>query len=202
MTWAFLVALLVLLLNPRALQAGQGRTVSGTIVTSQNEAVTGVSVIVRSLTGEQVTTSDLDGKFHVVAPEELLTLRIEGRYVRPQERVLAPGDPTEDLLLAVQFVIPPVHESLTIVAAPLEPGVDRRNPAVYQKTLFSRDDQIFHALDAGINTGQHEGGGKSLEIRRFGFNLDHGGVSGGLKVLLDNVQQNQPTQGHGQGYLG
>src|SRR6516225_10130463 len=43
---------------------------------------------------------------------------------------------------------------------------------------------------------------KSLEIRRFGFNLDHGGVNGGLKVLLDDVQQNQGTQGHGQGYLG
>ena len=30
-------------------------------------------------------------------------------------------------------------------------------------------------------------------------NLDHGGVNGGLRVLLDNVQQNQGTQGHGQG---
>ncbi|MEZ5346421.1 MAG: hypothetical protein R2681_12805 [Pyrinomonadaceae bacterium] len=49
---------------------------------------------------------------------------------------------------------------------------------------------------------QHEGGGKSLEIRRFGFNTDHGGVNGGLKILVDNVQQNQSTQGHGQGYLG
>lgn len=57
-------------------------------------------------------------------------------------------------------------------------------------------------LDAGINAGQHEGGGKSLEIRRFGFNLDHGGVNGGLKVLVDGVGQNQTTQGHGQGYLG
>jgi hypothetical protein len=27
-------------------------------------------------------------------------------------------------------------------------------------------------------------------------------VNGGLKVLVDNVQQNQGTQGHGQGYLG
>ena len=61
---------------------------------------------------------------------------------------------------------------------------------------------MFHVLDGGINAGQHEGGGKSVEIRRYGFNLDHGGVNGGLKVLLDNVQQNQGTQGHGQGYLG
>src|SRR5262249_56227584 len=34
------------------------------------------------------------------------------------------------------------------------------------------------------------------------FNLDHGGVNGGLKVLVNDVQQNQATQGHGQGYLG
>jgi outer membrane receptor protein involved in Fe transport len=39
-------------------------------------------------------------------------------------------------------------------------------------------------------------------VRRFGFNLDHGGQNGGLKVLVDDVPQNQATQGHGQGYLG
>ena len=38
--------------------------------------------------------------------------------------------------------------------------------------------------------------------RRVQLNLDHGGVNGGLKVLVDNIQQNQGTQGHGQGYLG
>src|SRR6266540_244565 len=98
--------------------------------------------------------------------------------------------------------IPPLHTSIVITASPVEPAIDRRNAEIFQRTLFSRDDQIFHVLDAGINAGQHEGGGKSLEIRRFGFNLDHGGVNGGLKVLVDDVQQNQTTQGHGQGYLG
>jgi hypothetical protein len=72
----------------------------------------------------------------------------------------------------------------------------------FRSAIFSRDDQVFQQLDSGIDAGQHEGGGKSLEIRRFGFNLDHGGVNGGLKVLVDDVQQNQGTQGHGQGYLG
>ena len=100
------------------------------------------------------------------------------------------------------IVIPKVHTSVVITDTVLEPSVDRRNQAVFKDTLFSRDDQIFHQLAAGINAGQHEGGGKSIEIRRFGFNLDHGGVNGGLKVLVDNVQQNQSTQGHGQGYLG
>jgi len=99
-------------------------------------------------------------------------------------------------------VIPPVHTSIVITASPLEPTLDRRDSEIFTRTLFGRDDQLLHVLGAGINAGQHEGGGKSLEIRRFGFNLDHGGVNGGLKILVDNVQQNQTTQGHGQGYLG
>ena len=98
--------------------------------------------------------------------------------------------------------IPPVHSSITITASPVEPAFDRRNSEFFSQTLFSRDDQMFQALDAGIDAGQHEGGGKSLEIRRFGFNLDHGGVNGGLKVLVEDIPQNQTTQGHGQGYLG
>src|SRR3954471_18521416 len=98
--------------------------------------------------------------------------------------------------------LPTIHTSIVITASPLQVEVDRRNAEVFQRTLFTRDDQIFHVLDGGINAGQHEGGGKSVEIRRFGFNLDHGGVNGGLKVLVDDVQQNQTTQGHGQGYLG
>ena len=98
--------------------------------------------------------------------------------------------------------VEPQSQSLVITAKPLEPNLDFRNSEVFNRTLFSRDDQVFEQLNAGINAGQHEGGGKSLEIRRFGFNLDHGGVNGGLKVLLDDVQQNQGTQGHGQGYLG
>lgn len=101
-----------------------------------------------------------------------------------------------------EFKLPTVYTSVVITASPIEPSIDRRNAEVFQQTLFSRDDQVFHQLNAGINAGQHEGGGKSIEVRRFGFNLDHGGINGGLKVLVDNVQQNQTTQGHGQGYLG
>jgi hypothetical protein len=98
--------------------------------------------------------------------------------------------------------LPTVYASVTVSAKQEEATMTRLPSATFSKTLFSRDDQIFHVLDSGINAGQHEGGGKSLEIRRFGFNLDHGGVSGGLKVLVDNIGQNQSTQGHGQGYLG
>ena len=93
-------------------------------------------------------------------------------------------------------------QSIVITADTVEPTVDLRNSEVFNRTLFTRDDQMLQQMNAGISAGQHEGGGKSLEIRRFGFNLDHGGVNGGLKVMVDNVEQNQGTQGHGQGYLG
>ena len=113
--------------------------------------------------------------------------------------VVLPATGTLDL----QFeAIESRRDSLVITAKSLEPSIDLRNSEVFNRTLFTRDDQVFQQLDAGINAGQHEGGGKSLEIRRFGFNLDHGGVNGGLKVLVDDVQQNQGSQGHGQGYLG
>jgi outer membrane receptor protein involved in Fe transport len=79
-------------------------------------------------------------------------------------------------------LLEPLHESITITASPLGPRIDPRNAEVFRKTLFTRDDQVFHLLNAGINVGQHEGGGKSLEVRRFGFNLDHGGVNGGLRI--------------------
>jgi hypothetical protein len=119
-----------------------------------------------------------------------------------RSRRMHPRKASGNLVITISYRIPPAHENLIITANALDPSIDRRNDAVYSKTLFSRDDQIFDTLAAGINAGQHEGGGKSLEIRRFGFNLDHGGVNGGLKVLVNDVQQNQGTQGHGQGYLG
>jgi len=98
--------------------------------------------------------------------------------------------------------LPKVHTSITINASPVEPLIDHRNKEVFEQTLFSGDDQVFHQFNAGINAGQHEGGGKSIEIRRFGFNLDHGGVSGGMKILVDNVQQNPDDAGAWTGLPG
>lgn len=183
-------------------QTSASRVVSGVIVSDKNESVAGVSVITRFASGERKTVSDADGQFTLMVPSEPFTLRVEGKNVVPWEKNFDRTDSAESLQVKITFVVPPLHESLVIVATTLEPTIDRRNEAVYRDTLFSRDDQVFHTLDAGINAGQHEGGGKSLEVRRFGFNLDHGGVNGGLKVLVDNFQQNQSTQGHGQGYLG
>jgi outer membrane receptor protein involved in Fe transport len=195
----------VLLLVARAesqLRSPPGRSVSGIVITEQNEVVPGAHVLVQSSTGKKEATTDAGGKFGLVVPGEPLTISVVGKYLVFETKSLSLTDVSQGLRLQVRYTIPPVHESLVISASALNPTIDQHNDNVYKSTLFSRDDQIFDTLAAGINAGQHEGGGKSLEIRRFGFNLDHGGVNGGLKVLVDDVQQNQSTQGHGQGYLG
>ena len=178
------------------------RTLSGTILTQQNERMAGVSILVRSASGEQRAESDAQGNFRLDVPAETLSLRFFGKKLALVSKTLNADERSENLEIRVAYVVTPVNESVVIEASALDPTLDRRNETVYNNTLFSRDDQLFQTLNAGINAGQHEGGGKSLEIRRFGFNLDHGGVGGGLKVLVNNVGQNQATQGHGQGYLG
>jgi len=196
------LACLLLLSSLSWAQTTKSRMVSGRVLSDRNEPVAGVQVLVRSRdTEDRGLTSD-DGTFRVEGPNGAFTLSLSGKYLAFEPVVFGASDSVDDLILHIEFKIPAVHESLVISATALNPTIDQRNGTVYKNTLFSRDDQIFDTLAAGINAGQHEGGGKSLEIRRFGFNLDHGGVNGGLKVLVDDVQQNQGTQGHGQGYLG
>lgn len=185
---------------PRDTQAT--RILSGVVMTARYEVVVGASVIVSSASARQSTSSDAGGRFRLAVPREQAMLRIEGKNIVPVEMPLGADDTVANLEIKIEYSIPPIHESVVIEDSTLEPSADRRDNTIYRDSLFSRDDQVFHTLNAGVNAGQHEGGGKSLEIRRFGFNLDHGGVNGGLKVLVDDVQQNQGTQGHGQGYLG
>lgn len=180
-------------------------TVSGRLADPQNKTVAGAKISATDRAGVVVskTWTGEEGGYR-------LKISLPGDYVLTAEQVgfesvkrsvtVADGESrTEDFQLTA---IAAQSQQIQVSANVLEPGVDLRNAEVFNRTLFTRDDQVFQQLNAGINTGQHEGGGKSLEIRRFGFNLDHGGVNGGLKVLVDGVQQNQGTQGHGQGYLG
>ncbi len=198
---------LAILLLPLCLGSMRGqpvapRFVSGVIVDETGAAVPGIRVQASGSWGHEDTQSDSQGQFHLQVPAGQFTLKAAGQYLMSSPISVGANEPADALVIPVHYSIAPVHESLVITASALDPGIDRRNDVIYKDTLFSRDDQIFDTLAAGINAGQHEGGGKSLEIRRFGFNLDHGGVSGGLKVVVDDVQQNQSTQGHGQGYLG
>ncbi len=187
---------------PSRSQTTPPRAISGSVITDQNEPVAGATVVAEYISGSGQTFTDANGSFRLFVPSEAVTLNVVAKNLIFDAKRLNASEPAENLRLQVSYTIPPVHESMVISASALNPAIDQRNDNVYKSALFSRDDQIFDTLAAGINTGQHEGGGKSLEIRRFGFNLDHGGVNGGLKVLVDDVQQNQSTQGHGQGYLG
>jgi TonB dependent receptor/Carboxypeptidase regulatory-like domain/TonB-dependent Receptor Plug Domain len=186
----------------------QNLGVSGRVMDPQGKPVAGVPIhlFIQAGSGKDDVaqlSSDGQGQFQF---EGLIpgtyTLRAESPDFVAAKRdfTVATGQIT---VADLQFLqVAQQHQSVVISGKTLEPTVDLRNAEVFNRTLFTRDDQVLQQLNAGINAGQHEGGGKSLEIRRFGFNLDHGGVNGGLKVLVDDVGQNQGTQGHGQGYLG
>ncbi|MBS1793236.1 MAG: TonB-dependent receptor [Acidobacteria bacterium] len=179
-----------------------GRTFSGTVTTARFELVPGATLEIRTGKTKISVQTDAEGRFSVTLPDESFSVAVSGKNIEPQTRVFGAADVWENVRIRINFLVPPVSESVTIQGETLSPEIERRDDAVYKNNLFGRDDQLIFTLNAGINAGQHEGGGKSLEIRRFGFNLDHGGVNGGLKILVDDVQQNQSTQGHGQGYLG
>ena len=171
----------------------------GMVTDPQNQIVAGAKLHLDGIS----TTSDSDGQFHFtnIAPGTYKLLAEAPGFI-PLTRDIAVL-PNQLNQLDLRFLqLSSQKQSIVITAKTLEPTIDLRNSEVFNRTLFTRDDQVLQQLNAGINAGQHEGGGKSLEIRRFGFNLDHGGVNGGLKVMVDDVQQNQGTQGHGQGYLG
>ncbi len=180
------------------------RTFSGTVATQQFELIPNVSIEIQTSDGKISTTTDAEGAFSVKVPNEPLSVKFYGKNLSAVTRIFAATDTIIGLQIKTSYIIAPVNESVTIRANPLTPEIEQRNDEAFtrNKNFVARDDQIIQSLNAGISAGQHEGGGKSIEIRRFGFNLDHGGVNGGLKVLVDNFQQNQVTQGHGQGFLG
>lgn len=178
------------------------REFRGVIVSSQFELVPNLSFEVVTSQGTISVTTDREGSFSLEVPQGDLKAIIKGRNIETLEQTFGASDQINNVRLRINYLVASVDESVTITADTLSPEIELRNDAIYQNSLFARDDQTIFTLNAGINAGQHEGGGKSLEIRRFGFNTDHGGVNGGLKILIDNVQQNQGTQGHGQGYLG
>ncbi len=198
-----LIFLIGVLFNFAVFSQNPSRTFSGVVVNQQFELAPNVLIEVRTSDGKLQTVTDAEGAFSLEVPgDEPLSVKFYGKNVNAVTRIFAPADTLVNLQIKISYTVAAVNESVTIQADSLTPEIDRRNDTIYKNTLFGRDDQIIQGLNAGINAGQHEGGGKSLEIRRFGFNLDHGGVNGGVKILVDNVQQNQATQGHGQGYLG
>jgi hypothetical protein len=190
------------MVNPAGAQANAERLVNGVVLNERSEVVVSTAVTAQWASGNRTVITDGQGAFSIRVSAGPVILSVTGKYIARFQQTLAFDAPSQNLRLQVHYEIPKAQETLVITATVTDPAIDRRNDSVYKNTLFLRDDQLFETLDSGINAGQHEGGGKSLEFRRFGFNLDHGGANGGIKVLVDDIPQNQATQGHGQGYLG
>jgi hypothetical protein len=185
-----------------AVAAFAGSAVSGRVLDAQGNVIPGAAVHLDSAGYHLSAIADPEGRYVFTSiPNGDYRLQAEAPGLAAAARnITCGGEPLSiDLTLSQAAA---QHQSIVISAQTLEPAIDMRDSETFDRTLFTRDDQMLQQLNAGIDAGQHEGGGKSLEIRRFGFNLDHGGVNGGLKILVDDVQQNQSTQGHGQGYLG
>ena len=130
----------------------------------KGQVLPGMVVIASGVNGESRTTTNGTGQFTLETPNQDVSLRIEGPYIKPLVQSLTIASASENLRIQVEYRIPPIHQSFVITASALEPQVETYSDEVYKRLLFSRDDQLLETLNAGINAGQHEGGGKSLEI--------------------------------------
>ncbi len=68
------------------------RTVSGAVATDHNEVVPGATVIVQSSVGKIETLTDVNGRFRLLAPNQLLKIRVTGRHIVSQEKAVSASD--------------------------------------------------------------------------------------------------------------
>lgn len=168
-------------------------TVSGSVLDPQGKTVPGASVKATDGIGRvrAQTKANAEGLYSLVlaGPGPFAFVADSSGFdpVATDLKSLAGGNLNLDLNLGQ---LAKAGVVMTVTERVVEPTVDQRDGEMFKKTLFTRDDQIFQSLGAGLSLGQHAGGGKSLEVRRFGFNLDHGGVGGGLRVVMDSSTAN------------
>src|SRR3954465_812092 len=91
------LSLIVFLCFPVSGQAPVSRRVSGTVLTSQNEVVPGVSVLIRYPSGEQRVVSDASGRFNAIVPYEPVSLRFFGKKIALVSKSLAADAKSDDL---------------------------------------------------------------------------------------------------------
>jgi len=148
-------------------------SVSGKVVDPQGRPVPAAAVTLENASGYAIrTAADDQGNYRFqTVPDGSYRIRAEAPGLSGEGLKLSvSGKPMEQDVTLSHLAAQ--HQSIVISASPVEPQIELRNAESFNRTLFTRDDQVFEQLDAGIDAGQHEGGGKSLEIRRFGFNLE------------------------------
>ena len=114
---------LILVCSYVAAQANVTRTLSGVIVTQQDEVLPGVTISVSYQSGDQTAVSDAEGRFQLTIPNETLTTRFAGKNIKPVEKTINLSDPTENLKVKVEFIVPTIHESVLITATVLDPTI-------------------------------------------------------------------------------
>ena len=135
--------------------------VSGRVLDPQGREVPGAAVRIESGAGyRRSTTADRSGHYSIESiPNGVyrLSAGAPGLSAAEVNIRLAGQVAIQDLKLAA---VEAQHQSIVITAKTVEPEIDMRNSEVFDRTLFTRDDQALEQLNAGINAGQHEGGGK------------------------------------------
>src|SRR5262245_44294190 len=109
-----------------AARAQAQRVLSGTVVTSRNEAVAGATISVRASAGELTATSDVERNFKLPVPAEALIVKITGKNLVALERKIDAREQSEHLRFEVSYSIPPVHDSVVIADTALDPTIDQR----------------------------------------------------------------------------
>src|SRR5215813_3955502 len=79
------------------------RTVSGYILSQQNERLPGVTVIVSGSNWDAQTISDREGYFRVDVPVGAITIRFEGKNVQPFAKTVGRDEPSVNLEIKVNM---------------------------------------------------------------------------------------------------
>ncbi len=132
------------------------RKLSDVVVTPQFELVPNVSIEISSQTETLTTNTNAEGAFSVDVPAGPISVKVSGRNLLPVQVDLSGSERSNNLQFTVTYIVPPVSESITIQHNALTPQIELRNAAIYRNSLFVRDDQLIHTLNAGINAGKHE----------------------------------------------
>ena len=119
---------------------------SGVVVTQLFELVPNAEIEVKTSEGNLTAKSDAAGKFSLQVPRENLSVKFFGKNIEPQTQNFSYEQNLSNLQIKINYLIPPLAETVTIEDEALTPTIETRNAVIYNETLFGRDDQlIFYA---------------------------------------------------------
>jgi len=140
--------------------------VAGRVVDAQGRPVAGATITLDTAVGYRISATANDEGRYQLGPIADGVYQIRGEapgLSSISQKVTLAGQTVEQDIVLSQLAAQ--HQSIVISAKAVEPEVDLRNTETFDRTLFTRDDQVLQQLNAGINAGQHEGGGKSIWAR-------------------------------------